>query len=251
MKLDISKAWEAVKGFGSSHSPAILTGLGIAGMIFTVVEAVRSTPKALRLIEEETKDIPEPKPVDKVKACWKCYIPAAISGGVSIAVLILANRVGEKQRAALSAAYTITETTLSEYRRKVEEKFGKRKEESVRDDIAKDKITANPPGKTEIIVTGRGECLCYDSASGRYFKGEIEKLRRARDTLNLRLRDEMFLSLNEFYSEIGLPPVDVGEKLGWNIDKGYIELIFSSHLTEDGEPCLVISYDVQPYYKYI
>lgn len=251
MKFDISKTWNAIKGFSAEHSPAILTGLGIAGMIFTVVEAVRATPKAMQLIEEATEDIPEPKVADNVKACWKCYIPTAISGAASIAVLIFANRAGEKQRAALSAAYSITETTLNEYRRKVEEKFGKRKEESVRDDIAKDKIAANPPVTKEVIITGKGDCLCYDSVSGRYFKSDTETLRRAENVLNLRLREEMFISLNEFYAEIGLQPVDAGEKLGWNLDKGYISLKFTYGPAENDEPCLVLGYDVQPYYHYI
>lgn len=251
MKFDFSKTWNAIKGFGSSHSPAILTGLGIAGMIFTVVEAVRATPKALLMIEEATEDIPEPKVVDKVKACWKCYIPAAVGGAASIAVLIFANRAGEQQRAALSAAYTLAETSLSEYRHKVEEKFGKRKEESVCDDIAKDKIAANPLSSKEVIVTGKGECLCYDSISGRYFKSEVEALRRAENVLNLRLRNEMFISLNELYSEINLPPIDAGEKLGWNIDKGYIELRFTYGPAENDEPCLILTYDVQANYHYI
>lgn len=35
------------------HSPEILTGIGIAGMITTTVMAVRATPKALILIEEK------------------------------------------------------------------------------------------------------------------------------------------------------------------------------------------------------
>ena len=250
MKLDISKAWAAVKGFSTEHSPAIFTGLGIAGMIFTVVEAVHATPKAMRLIEEKTADIPEPKPVDKVKACWKCYIPTAIGGATSITLLILANHAGSKRNAALSAAYTIAETTLNEYRHKVAEKFGNRKEESVRDDIAKDKLAANPVSSKEVIIL-KGETLCYDTVSGRYFRGDIETIRRARDQLNLRLRDEMFVSLNEFYAEIGLPLIDVGEKLGWNIDKGYIELQFTYGPAENEEPCLILGYDVQPYYHYI
>ena len=251
MKIDISKAWGAVKSFGAEHSPAILTGLGIAGMIFTVVEAVRATPKALRLIEEATEDIPEPKPVDKVRACWKCYVPTAVSGAASIAVLIFANRAGEKQRAALSAAYTIAETSLSEYRRKVEEKLGRRKDETIRDEVAKDKLAANPLSSKEVIITGKGEVLCYDSVSGRYFRSDIEKLRRSENMLNLRLREEMFVSLNELYSEIGLPPIDVGEKLGWNIEKGYIEMRFTYGPAENDEPCLILGYDVQPYYHYM
>ena len=38
------------------HSPEILTGIGIVGMISTTVLAVRATPKALMLIEEKKRD---------------------------------------------------------------------------------------------------------------------------------------------------------------------------------------------------
>ena len=39
------------------HSPEILTGIGIAGMITTTFLAVRATPKALELIEEKKDEL--------------------------------------------------------------------------------------------------------------------------------------------------------------------------------------------------
>ena len=41
----------------SKHSPEILTGLGIAGMITTTVLAVKATPKALDIIEDKKKEL--------------------------------------------------------------------------------------------------------------------------------------------------------------------------------------------------
>ena len=38
----------------AKHSPEILTGIGIAGMVATTVLAVRATPKALALLEEKS-----------------------------------------------------------------------------------------------------------------------------------------------------------------------------------------------------
>ena len=49
-----------VKSIGrsiSNHSPEILTGLGIAGMITTTVMAVKATPKALSLIEHKKEEL--------------------------------------------------------------------------------------------------------------------------------------------------------------------------------------------------
>ena len=60
----------------------------------------------------------------------------------------------------------------------------------------------------------------------------------------------MYASLNEFYDEIGLPPIEIGDKLGWNMDDGQIEVDFSSQLAADGTPCLVISFNVAPNYEY-
>ena len=77
------------------------------------------------------------------------------------------------------------------------ETIGKKKEQAIRDDIAKDRVTANPV--REVVVTDRGSTLCYDSLSGRYFKSDIETLRKTVNDLNRRMRDEMFISLNDFY----------------------------------------------------
>lgn len=250
MDNKLYRAFDICKKFASKHAPEILTGIGIAGMIVTVVTAVKETPKALRLVEEMKKDKPEAKPVDTVKVAWKCYIPSTLIGVSSVACLIFASRQSTRRNAALAAAYTLSESTLSEYKQKVIEKIGKKKEDEICADIAKDRILKNPAVNNEIIFTGKGETLCYDSLSGRYFKSDIEKLRKAENILNLRLRDEMWISVNEFYYEIGLSGISIGEDIGWNIEKGYVALRFDAQLNDEGTPCLVISYSVVPYYDY-
>ena len=52
MKKELSKSFLLLKTSIKKHSPEILTGIGIAGMITTTVMAVRATQKALILIEE-------------------------------------------------------------------------------------------------------------------------------------------------------------------------------------------------------
>ena len=249
----IPKAAKTVWLTAKKHSPELLTGIGIAGMVTTVVLAVRATPKALRLIDEKKADIPEeniPR-IEAVKAAWKVYVPAVLTGILSTICLIGANSVNQRRNAAIAAAYSLSESALKEYREKVVETIGERKEQAIRDDIAKDRITENPV--REVIVSDRGSTLCYDSLSGRYFKSDIEKLRRIVNDLNRRMRDEMFISLNDFYCAVDNPdlgPTKLGDMLGWNIDKGYIDLNFSSQLTTDGTPCLVLDYTVVPEYEY-
>ena len=50
-KLNLSGMFKGTKKAIIKHSPEILTGVGIAGMITTTVLAVRATPKAMQLID--------------------------------------------------------------------------------------------------------------------------------------------------------------------------------------------------------
>lgn len=249
---NISTAWKNLKIAVREHSPEILTGFGIAGMITSTVLAVRATPKALILIEKKKEGLEEDElePKELIMTTWKCYIPSAAVGTVSVLCLIGASSVNMRRRAALATAYALSESAFKEYQEKVVETIGEKKEEAVRDAVAKDKIEKHPVTTQQVIITEKGNTLCYDSASGRYFKSDIEKLRKIENELNKRMRDEMFISWNDFNYEVGLPEMSMGDDLGWNIDQGYLELRFSSQLAEDGTPCLVIDYHVEPRYDY-
>jgi predicted RND superfamily exporter protein len=257
-KLSLPKLVKDVRLTVAEHSPEILMGVGIAGMVSTTVLAVRATPKALRLIDEKKEEIENEvehsvetiPPMEIVKACWKCYVPATITGTVSIACLIGANSINTRRNMALATAYALSETALKDYREKVVETIGEKKERTVRDAVAKEKLERDPVRNKEIIVTEKGNTRCYDVVSCRYFTSDIDKLKKIENELNRRMRDEMYISLNEFYYEIGLNPSKIGDDLGWNIDDGYIDLDFSSQLDDSGTPCLVVDYRVTPRYDY-
>lgn len=268
-KFNLPSIAKGVRTAIKKHSPEILTGIGIAGMITTAIMAVKATPKALILIEAEKErqndvllneadengwdncaQITALKPLDTIKTTWKCYIPAAVTGAMSVACLIGASSVNARRNAALATAYTLSESALKEYQEKVVETIGEKKEQSVRDAIAKDKIDRNPVTNREIIITEKGNTLCYDAVSGRYFKSDIEKIRRVENELNHLLFKETYVSLNEFYYEIGLGNTSLGDDLGWNAEDGDIRLNFNSQLADDGTPCLVIDYHVAPQYGF-
>lgn len=256
----LTKIVKSVRTAAKKHSPEILTGLGIAGMVTTAVMAVRATPKAMILLNKaemeknidrsDEEGIAYLTPIETVKAAWKCYIPSMIVGGISIGCLIGASSVNARRNAALATAYALSESTLKEYQEKVIEEVGERKEREVRDKIDKDKIDQKPVSKSEVIITDAGDVLCFEKLSGRYFKSSMDKLKKAVNEINRQMRYDMYVSLNEFYYEIGLEGTEIGDMLGWNIDKGYIELDYSSHLADDGTPCLVIGYSVLPQYEF-
>lgn len=251
-KAKLSKTLKNVQTRLSKHSPEILTGLGIAGMLSTTVLAVRATPKALKMVDEKKKELDTDSltPLETVKAAWKPYIPAVVTGTVATACLIGANSVNAKRNAALATAYTLSETALSEYKAKVIETVGEKKEKVIREKVNQERIDKNPASKNSVIVVGDNGTLCYDHHSGRYFMSDIEKIRKAENTINKELISNMYVSLNDFYDEIGLERTRGGDDLGWNIDNGLVEIDFSSHLTDEGKPCLVIDYSIAPRYDF-
>lgn len=256
-KLNIAKLANDIKSGVSKHSPEILTGIGIAGMVATTILAVKATPKAIELIKNE-KELAESyneelTPMDKVKACWKCYIPAAVTGVMSIACLIGASSVNAKRNAALTAAYTLSDSALREYRSKVVETIGEKKEKTVKDKISEDQIKSNPVTKNEVYITDKGDSLCFEPISGRYFKSDIDKIKKAENNLNKRIISDAFnsgVSLNDFYEEIGLPKTNMGENIGWSLDTGLIDIYLSAQVTDDGTPCLVINCTNPPKYDF-
>lgn len=237
----------------TKYSPGILTGIGIAGMIGATFMAVKATPKALYLIEtkKEEDEVEELTPVETIKTCWKCYIPATLTTVLSAACLIGASTVSAKRNAALATAYSISEAALREYQEKVVEVIGEKKEKAVRDAVAKDQIERDPVTKSEVvIIDSNSNTLCYEPLSGRYFKSTIDKIKKAEIKLDRQMIQEMYVSLNDFYWEIGLDGTDLGDQMGWNLSKGYMDLSFSSQLADDGTPCAVIVYGIPPVYDY-
>lgn len=235
------------------RSPEILTGVGIAGMASALIFAVRATPKAERLLaEKQSQRKSEKLPGGEIlKTVAPCYIPAAVLFGLSTACILGANTVHGRRNAALAAAYSLSENAFREYSDKVKEEIGKNREQKIRDEIAKDHVQREPVENREVIITGTGDSLCYDSISGRYFETSIDKLKRVENQLNKRMLSDMFISLNDFYYEIGLEPLKEGTgDLGWNIDRGFIDLGFSSQLATDGRPCLVLLYRNKPQINY-
>lgn len=251
-KGNISKIINEIQKAVIKHSPEILTGLGIAGMITTTVLAVKATPKALDLINDRKDELETEKlpPIEAVKTAWKCYIPAAVTCATSTACLIGASSVHLKRNAALATAYKLSESAISEYKDAVIDKLGEKKEQTIRDKVAEEKMKKNPVSSSEVFITEKGNTLCYDTISGRYFKSDIDRIKRAENAINKQLLDEMYVSLNDLYDELDLDHTKLGDELGWKIDDGLVELYFSSQLADDGTPCVVMDFTRAPKYNF-
>ena len=252
-KSKMAQLMRVAKTSITKHSPEILTGIGIAGMITTTVLAVKATPKAIRLIEEAKEEKGEDlTKTETVKTCWKAYIPAAATCVASTACLIGASSVSIRRNAMLATAYKLSETAFSEYKEKVVETIGDEKEKIVREKVSEERIKKNPISRNEIIMTDYGDTQFYETLSGRYFKSDIEEIKKVVNILNKAMLSDMFgyCSLNDFYDELGLDHIDLGNEIGWNVEKGLIEIDFTSKIADNGKPCIVLDYINAPHYGF-
>jgi hypothetical protein len=239
-----------------NHSPAILSGLAVAGVIGTVVLAVKATPDAQNEItkaatdkSEQGEPLAELTNLEIVTAAWRCYVPAALVGGATIACVIGANLAGARQKTALIGAYTLADTALRNYKDEVLKQFGPNKEQKVVDEIQRRRLDETPVSSAQVIVTGGGDDLCWDAATGRYFRSDIEKIRQAANEFNAYILRDLYASLNEFYRLLDLAPVALGDELGFNVDR-LLELQFTSILADNGKPCLAIEFQRLPFREY-
>lgn len=261
--MKITQLAKLVEKFTTDHSPLILTGIAAAGTITTAFLAAKASFKAAEVLQEETDILLEKHGSaqrvidsgewltmkDKTKLVWKLYIPTLANAALTVTCCIAANRIGTKRAAAMAAAYKISERAFEEYREKIVEKLGTNKEREARDDIAQDRVRKNPVGNAEVIITDGGDVLCYDMYTGRYFRSDMNTIKKAQNDLNAQILNNFYASLNDFYSLIGLSHVQSGEDLGWKSDK-LVELRFSATISEDDKPCIVIQFNVDPIRNY-
>lgn len=234
----------------TDNSPGILTGLAVAGSVATAYLTGVASMRAARLIDEtEAFGNYGLEPKEKVILVWRMYLPAVITGGVTVTCIIFSNRIGSRRAAAVAAAYSLTERAFEEYRDKVVEKLGERKEQAIRDEIVQDRMDRHPPVQSQVIVTGTGDVLCTDAYSGRYFNSSVESIRQAQNDVNFQILHDGYASLTDFYDRLGLSSTQISDNVGWNSGR-MLEIFFSAALTPEQKPCVSIEFSVEPYHNY-
>lgn len=221
------------------NSPVILTGLGVSGLVTTAYLAGKTTLDIAREFDDELWRHKKDGAKKFFKLWWKNYIPTAISGVLSVGCIIGGARLSAKRTATALSLLTISERAFSEYKDKIVEKIGEKKEQAVRDEIAKERISKNPPG---LIIVGSGKVLCYEAHTGRYFECDMETLRQAENEINARLIREGYATLDDFYDLVGLEQTSTSGRIIWDSDK-MLKLTFSPVLTKDGRPCISFEYN--------
>lgn len=249
MKIEMKKMINKVKFNVVKHSPEILMGLGIAGVITSTVLACRSTLKVQEILDYKEENMNNIKEVlaegredyteedarkDKTIIMtttairiMKLYIPSVIIGAGSIACLLESHNVMRNRNAGLAAALAATTESFKQYRERVTEKYGDEVDKEMRYGIKKEKKEKDGKKTKEEIVVGCDEKEL--SGYARYFNENninwsddpqfnLMFLRQNQNWANDKLISQGYLYLNDVYEALGFPKSKAGQVVGWVYD---------------------------------
>ena len=234
--------------FLKHNASTILTCIGAVGVISTAVMAVKATPKAIKLIEEDKKKKGEKlTKFEIVKIAGPAYIPSIIAGISTISCIFGANILNKHQQASLASAYALLSSSYTEYRNKVKELFGDDANTKIINKMADDRY------EEKNIVEDDNKQLFFDSFSLRFFRSTIEEVLNAEKLINKNFISRGYACFYEFYDALGLPILKSGDELGWssmagNYFYGYNKIDFNHEMItmKNGEECCVISMPFEP-----
>lgn len=214
----------------------IFTGIAIGGTIVTNVITAMRTLKYKEILEECDGNKP--------KAVAKTYWPSLISGAATIGAITLAEKANLAEIGILTGSCAF----LAAKAHGLEDAIADRADEQILEDIRENELVQyiKLPGPS-VEETGRGDELCLEAYSGRWFRSSKEAVDRAVEEFQKMHDDGYYLSMNDLYILLGIVETRFGHDYGFPANDEY----FEKHIVVDvdyyegvkekfGEPVLVI-----------
>ena len=241
------------------HSPELLVGAGVVGVVASTVMACKATTKVSEVLDKTKNDIDDIhyclENPDEIKEEYtvedskkdlaviytqtgvelvKLYGPAVVVGTVSIVSILTGHNILRKRNLALASAYAIVDKGFKEYRGRVIERFGKELDRELKYNIKTQEIeetVVDEKGKEKTVkktieTVNSNEIGLYakffDNGNVNWTKDpelNLMFLRRQQDYANEKLQAKGYLFLNEVYEMLGLDKTRAGNVVGWIYDK--------------------------------
>lgn len=202
--------------------PLVLTIVGCVGVAVTGVLSARAAVEADHDIQEEQAKCEEPiGKKEAVKLTWTRYIPAVLSGALTIAAIVASHKLSAKEIAALSATCTYLAANRNKLEEKIRERYGDEELEDIHTEVTKELMSRTVSGNVSVENTGHGNLLCLDGYSGRYFRSSKEAVDDAIAILNDEYCQGEYLSFNDLYRLWGIGETHFGNQFGWPGSEDY------------------------------
>jgi len=235
------------------HSPALLFGAGVVGVVTTVVLASRATLKIDEVLTsmENDKEIadnlakennPEYTEMDhqrdlviiKTRGVMKIarmYAPAVGVGILSIAALTGSHVVLTRRNVALTAAYAALDRGFQDYRKRVVDAYGEDRDRELRyGTVSKEIVEETKQGPVTSVVKRHDPsgisvyARFFDELNAnwnRHTEYNLLFLRCQQNYLNDMLHARGHVFLNEAYDALGMDRSQAGAVVGWVLGKGH------------------------------
>lgn len=204
-----------LKAKAYNNRSIILTGGAIIGLGATAIFTAKGQMKADEIVAKKN-------PVDRkdlIKSTYKCYIPAAISGVLTLICIVTSQYISRKEIAGLAASLGVLAANRDQLEKAIKEKYGEDALVELRERILPYKKPEVKDGKEadrfSAEETGNGDLLCYEGYSGRWFRSSKEAVIKAEEEYNLRFKDGEYLSFNDLYELLGIKSSSFGNKFGY------------------------------------
>lgn len=259
-------------GFVRKNAPQFLTAASVISLGGAVVSTAKATVKSKEVIDDAEfqrfmelrqkhgKDyMPEDKEItlpleEKVKLCWKYYIPAVLSTAASAGCAIASTSIYADRFATVTALLALSEADNKELKAKMEEILGKETVEKIQEAIGDDRVKETmevdeiKPAQKEVVVNLTDDVILpvVDSYGVRW-KATPAEVRAAISAVNSKLKFEDAASLYDFYSFIKPGDTlesDVSGFYGWDkeIWGDEIRIKMDIELDSDDRPYIHVRY---------
>jgi hypothetical protein len=229
------------------HSPVLLAGVGIAGVVATAVLASRATLKAAAILQEaeenlQNVDQDDNSAVEVEKKVFstqlktaieiaKIYAPAAIVGAATVLSFMGSVKILRARNAAISAAFAATNTAFNNYRDRVIEDQGEGKDrEYLYGGTQMEIVEEGPNGPETKTVTavdvddikdgkvGSPYAKVFDETNDNFSRipgRNADFIQGQMLWANDLLNSKGIVFLNDVYELLGFERTEAGQRVGW------------------------------------
>lgn len=246
--MNISPAIQ--KAFGRTllqvqkHSPAILTTVGVVGVVAAGILAAKNTLKLEATVDEGQARLQNAKSlVEEGEASEKAITVAYTKNVIEVAKLYVApttlmvtglvcilsaQNILNKRNAALAAAYKGLESAFGAYRERVREELGEEREEQIRYGLREEEVTDEKGKKTKVLKPVDGQHVgseyrfVYDVSNENWSGFHDDNLFRVTMVQNMAndiLKAKGHIFLSEVLDTLGFERTPASIITGWVYDK--------------------------------
>ena len=232
----MKKFFSSMKEGAVKHGPGISIIAGVVGLVASNVFTFFGTIKSVRKIDEVEKELGrETTNKEKIKYCWKHYIPSVTTIVTGASAVIGGDQVKTKrfkrEVATNVAALAAEKANFEDYKDVVKDKLNEKQQEEVNKEYREKQSDRLSPAVHNPNALTDDQFYCFDETVNAWYaatQNEIDaavnKINRKASLMEKSVYDEYFQALEDIQEENGtdgyrqgkpIPRASVGKRIGW------------------------------------